>query len=266
MSLSKKQWQSGTFNSIQNTFTSLEDELNKPLNGSDVATLELAKEEVRRLRQMIYSETKKNMMVEGVEGSAERLAEESAAYGVLRRSSLMYGHDEDHPSHAELDARNERKRVNKATMRKLKIQSNIARHDVLNIMKSSHQHAELVARSVTTSSIGASYAVAEDAHAHAANFIHTDYHEQEVAVLVSDLSGFTSTTRKYGIVHFASIIVRMRQLVLPIFSKYNALNINTEADNFITGEGVVVVVVVVVVDIVVSVPVPSFIYTHVTLT
>jgi len=35
------------------------------------------------------------------------------------------------------------------------------------------------------------------------------YHEQ-VTILVSDLSGFTSTTRKHGIVHFASIIVRMR--------------------------------------------------------
>ena len=175
------------------------------------------------------------MMAEGSEeGSAA--ANGLVANGVMRRCSLMYGHDEDHHSHAELDARNLRKKNNKATMRKLKIQSNIARHDVLKIMKSSHQHAELVARSVTqsTSSNGASYAVAEDAHAHAANFIHTDYHEQEVAVLVSDLSGFTSTTRKYGIVHFASIIVRMRQLVLPIFSKYNALNINTEADNFIT--------------------------------
>ena len=30
----------------------------------------------------------------------------------------------------------------------------------------------------------------------------------EVAVLVSDLHGFTSTTRKYGIIHFASIIMR----------------------------------------------------------
>ena len=37
-----------------------------------------------------------------------------------------------------------------------------------------------------------------------------------------------------GIVHFASIIVRMRQLVLPIFKEHNAPNITTEADNFIT--------------------------------
>ena len=53
-----------------------------------------------------------------------------------------------------------------------------------------------------------------------------------VAVLVSDLSGFTSTTRKYGIVHFASVIVRMRQY-LPILKRRGAIYITTEADNFI---------------------------------
>ena len=58
-----------------------------------------------------------------------------------------------------------------------------------------------------------------------------------VAVLVSDLSGFTSTTRKYGIVHFASIIVRMRQLCLPILHHYHALHIGTEADNLIVANG-----------------------------
>ena len=61
-----------------------------------------------------------------------------------------------------------------------------------------------------------------------------DWRQQEVGVLVSDLSGFTSTTRKYGIVHFASVIVRMRQLVLPIFDRFGAIEITTEADNFIT--------------------------------
>eukprot|EP00930_Biecheleria_cincta_P039057 TRINITY_DN26863_c0_g1_i1.p1 TRINITY_DN26863_c0_g1~~TRINITY_DN26863_c0_g1_i1.p1 ORF type:complete len:514 (-),score=66.16 TRINITY_DN26863_c0_g1_i1:86-1627(-) len=58
-------------------------------------------------------------------------------------------------------------------------------------------------------------------------------YEENVAVLVSDLSGFTSTTRMYGIIHFASIIVRMRQLCLPIFDRYGAVHIGTEADNFI---------------------------------
>eukprot|EP00929_Paragymnodinium_shiwhaense_P048952 TRINITY_DN24707_c0_g3_i3.p1 TRINITY_DN24707_c0_g3~~TRINITY_DN24707_c0_g3_i3.p1 ORF type:complete len:925 (+),score=254.40 TRINITY_DN24707_c0_g3_i3:78-2852(+) len=55
----------------------------------------------------------------------------------------------------------------------------------------------------------------------------------EFAVLVSDLSGFTSTTRKYGITHFASIIVRKRQLAYPILAKYEAVHLTTEADNLI---------------------------------
>merc|ERR1711871_1849784 len=59
------------------------------------------------------------------------------------------------------------------------------------------------------------------------------YENMDVAVIVSDLSGFTSTTRKWGIVHFASVIVRMRQLCLPILKNRGAIYITTEADNFI---------------------------------
>jgi len=59
------------------------------------------------------------------------------------------------------------------------------------------------------------------------------YDDVDVTVFVSDLSGFTSTTRKWGITHFASVIVRMRQLCLPIFHKRGAIYITTEADNFI---------------------------------
>jgi len=36
------------------------------------------------------------------------------------------------------------------------------------------------------------------------------YEYLDVCILVSDLSGFTSTTRKYGIIQMASNIVRMR--------------------------------------------------------
>ena len=64
-------------------------------------------------------------------------------------------------------------------------------------------------------------------------WVQRSFVKTKVAVLVSDLSGFTSTTRKYGIVHFASIIIRMRQLCLPILHHYNALHIGTEADNLI---------------------------------
>lgn len=64
-------------------------------------------------------------------------------------------------------------------------------------------------------------------------WVQRSFVKTKVAVLVSDLSGFTSTTRKYGIVHFASIIIRMRQLCLPILHHYHALHIGTEADNLI---------------------------------
>lgn len=54
----------------------------------------------------------------------------------------------------------------------------------------------------------------------------------QVACLVSDMSGFTKLTRKYGIIHFASIIARFRQITLPIMKRYHALLITTEADSF----------------------------------
>lgn len=63
--------------------------------------------------------------------------------------------------------------------------------------------------------------------------VRENYLGREVSVLVSDLSGFTRTTRKHGITHFASIIVRMRQLVLPWFHERGILYLTTEADNLI---------------------------------
>jgi class 3 adenylate cyclase len=65
------------------------------------------------------------------------------------------------------------------------------------------------------------------------DIVKESYEKIDVTVLVSDLSGFTSTTRKYGITHMASIIVRMRQLSLPIFDNRGAIFITKEADNFI---------------------------------
>jgi hypothetical protein len=49
------------------------------------------------------------------------------------------------------------------------------------------------------------------------------------AVLVSDMKGFTSTTRRLGIIHFASLIARMRQLCLPVLHHRGALFIGNEA-------------------------------------
>ncbi|CAE7390411.1 unnamed protein product [Symbiodinium sp. CCMP2592] len=58
-------------------------------------------------------------------------------------------------------------------------------------------------------------------------------YDGEMAVLVSDLQGCTSTVRECGIVHFASIIMRKRQLCWPILTKYSAIKVTTEADNLI---------------------------------
>ena len=66
-----------------------------------------------------------------------------------------------------------------------------------------------------------------------AKWLKKSFFKQEICVLVSDLSGFTRLTRKYGVIHFASVIVRKRQLCLPILHKHGALFISTEADNFI---------------------------------
>jgi hypothetical protein len=44
-----------------------------------------------------------------------------------------------------------------------------------------------------------------------------------VTVLVTDMSGFTRLTRTYGIVHFASLIVRMRQIAYGIIARYPPL-------------------------------------------
>jgi hypothetical protein len=51
--------------------------------------------------------------------------------------------------------------------------------------------------------------------------------------LVTDMSGFTRITRQYGIIHFASTLLKMQQLFRPLLTLYNAEEVYTEADNFI---------------------------------
>ena len=46
--------------------------------------------------------------------------------------------------------------------------------------------------------------------------------EGKVAVVVTDMSGFTRITRKMGIVHFASLILKMREILRGIFEHYGA--------------------------------------------
>eukprot|EP01130_Rhizamoeba_saxonica_P001669 TRINITY_DN11541_c0_g1_i1.p1 TRINITY_DN11541_c0_g1~~TRINITY_DN11541_c0_g1_i1.p1 ORF type:complete len:405 (+),score=95.56 TRINITY_DN11541_c0_g1_i1:40-1254(+) len=54
---------------------------------------------------------------------------------------------------------------------------------------------------------------------------------KNVGILMSDMSGFTRSVRKMGIIHFASIIQKMRQLCSFVFKKHDALHIFFEADN-----------------------------------
>ncbi|MCZ2127357.1 MAG: adenylate/guanylate cyclase domain-containing protein [Anaerolineales bacterium] len=56
-------------------------------------------------------------------------------------------------------------------------------------------------------------------------------HGCEVAPLVLDMSGFSLLTRKYGIVHYLSMIRRMQLTVEPIVNGYGGRVVKFEADN-----------------------------------
>jgi adenylate cyclase len=53
----------------------------------------------------------------------------------------------------------------------------------------------------------------------------------EYAVFVLDMSGFSLLTRKYGIVHYLSMVQRMQQTTGPIVKSYGGIMIKYEADN-----------------------------------
>ena len=50
-------------------------------------------------------------------------------------------------------------------------------------------------------------------------------------VLITDMSGFSSTTRSFGICYFLGMIHRARQIVAPIVEANNGLLLKCEADN-----------------------------------
>ena len=223
-------------------FTSLEAEMGKPLDATDVCTprgtaqADLARQEVQRLRRLIKSGSKR------VEHAT---ADQENSQGDRQTNMLLYGreaHPQDNHGEGErvhhiddfAERRTRRKAMNKR-MLKLNMTLKDPARQVIEMMRTTHGLMGIAAAVHAQHIADASAAVTPDAEKkQVEKWITVDYTEREVAVLVSDLRGFTSTTRKYGIVHFASIIVRMRQLVLPIFKKYKALNITTEADNFIT--------------------------------
>src|SRR6266540_2394339 len=53
----------------------------------------------------------------------------------------------------------------------------------------------------------------------------------EYAVFVLDMSGFSLITRKYGIVHYLSMVRRMQLTTEPIVKSYGGSMIKYEADN-----------------------------------
>jgi class 3 adenylate cyclase len=53
----------------------------------------------------------------------------------------------------------------------------------------------------------------------------------EYAVFVLDMSGFSMLTRKYGIVHYLSMVRRMQMTTKPIVKSYGGSMIKYEADN-----------------------------------
>ena len=53
----------------------------------------------------------------------------------------------------------------------------------------------------------------------------------EYAVFVLDMSGFSMLTRKYGIVHYLSMVRRMQMTTEPIVKSYGGIMIKYEADN-----------------------------------
>lgn len=54
---------------------------------------------------------------------------------------------------------------------------------------------------------------------------------RELAVFVLDMSGFSLLTRKYGIVHYLSMVKRMQLTTEPIVKSYGGSMIKYEADN-----------------------------------
>jgi len=55
--------------------------------------------------------------------------------------------------------------------------------------------------------------------------------DHDVAVYISDMSGFTKITRRHGIIHYASLILKQRVITVPILNHFGATNIFFEADN-----------------------------------
>jgi class 3 adenylate cyclase len=55
--------------------------------------------------------------------------------------------------------------------------------------------------------------------------------EEQHAILVLDMCGFSRLTMKHGIIHYLALIQRMQRVVLPRIAKARGALLKTEADN-----------------------------------
>ena len=199
----------------------MEVELQKPSDGSDIKTPRgvTAQDEVVRLRKLLA-----DLAVEG------ELLQRTEHQKRIRNSKNKQRIKRDTQINVASPAVNKQLRKNfinnvKVAQENDKGRSPLARKNSIHIDYAHHHHEEEVPE-LTSEEDKKNFEKLQ-------SWIRVSYADMNVAVLVSDLSGFTSTTRKYGIVHFASVIVRMRQLCLPILKRRGAIYITTEADNFI---------------------------------
>ena len=55
--------------------------------------------------------------------------------------------------------------------------------------------------------------------------------EKKVAILILDMAGFSRLVQRYGILHYLSMIRRMRRVVAPVVQGHQGIIIKCEADN-----------------------------------
>lgn len=60
-----------------------------------------------------------------------------------------------------------------------------------------------------------------------------DPHSETLAVFVSDMSGFTSLTKKHGILHYLRLVLNVRQIFAPLVQLYGGRIVKYDGDNII---------------------------------
>lgn len=60
-----------------------------------------------------------------------------------------------------------------------------------------------------------------------------DMFGDDMAIMFTDLSGFSRQVAKFGIIHFLQVIHEQKQLLLPIVANHDGILIKVEADSFL---------------------------------